>query len=93
MSRTANGLTSLARSGLAAASLVTATLHGTAVVLAAIEGLEDGLAGSARAPAREPAVRRRLLIGGSTVTAVCSVSLEMTAWEADALRADERTTR
>lgn len=54
-------------------SLLTSTLGAPAAVLGLIEGISDGLAGAAKlvggALADDPARRRRVAVGGYTVTA------------------------
>lgn len=73
-------------------SLLTSTLGAPAAALGLIEGIADGAAGLARfgggALADEPARRRRVAVGGYSVTAVLSalIGLATAVWQVGVLR-------
>jgi len=74
-------------------SLLTSTLGAPAAALAVIEGVSDGLAGVARlaggALADDPVRRRKVAVGGYTVTAVLSslIGVATSVWQVGVLRA------
>jgi MFS family permease len=74
-------------------SLLTATLGAPAAALGLIEGVADGLAGTARlaggALADDPGRRRALAVGGYTATAVLSglIGAATAVWQVGVLRA------
>jgi MFS family permease len=80
-------------------SLLTSTLGAPAAALGLIEGVADGAAGLARfgggALADEPARRRRVALGGYSVTAVLSalIGLATAVWQVGVLRVGAWTAR
>ena len=74
-------------------SLLTSTLGAPAAALGVIEGVSDGLAGVARlaggALADDPVRRRKVAVGGYTVTAVLSslIGVATSVWQVGVLRA------
>ncbi len=80
-------------------SLLTATLGAPAAALGLIEGIADGLAGTARlvggALADDPHRRRTLAVGGYTTTAVLSglIGAATAVWQVGVLRAGAWTAR
>ena len=80
-------------------SLLTSTLGAPAATLGVIEGIADGLAGTAKlaggALADDPQRRRRVAVGGYAATAVLSslIGIANTVWQVAILRAGAWTAR
>lgn len=80
-------------------SLLTHTLGASASALGLVEGVSDGLAGAARfgggALADDPALRRRVAVGGYTSTAVLAAltGVATSVWQVGVLRAGAWTAR
>jgi MFS family permease len=80
-------------------SFVVSTLGAPAAALGLIEGISDGLSGGARLAggilAEEPSRRRKIAVGGYTVTALLSsfIGAAHSVWQVGALRAGAWTSR